>query len=162
MLLEIRQWQKFRQELSSCWDGRPFGHSRRGPKSGELLCPFPWGAWSPSNTMPLGPRPSTIPSGMPNSCSIQPFGHHTPTLQTDNGHIALNEPFHKRSPKTNKATRYAYRCANLATISPQSGLNAIVCLYMYAVFQIWNTAKKAGKKVATLMLVGSDVNIQGV
>jgi len=28
--------------------------------------------------------------------------------------------------------------------------------------QIWNTAKKAGKKVATLMFVGSDVNIQGV
>jgi len=34
----------FRQELSSCWDGRPFGHSRRGPKvEGGLLCPFPRG-----------------------------------------------------------------------------------------------------------------------
>ena len=27
--------------------------------------------------------------------------------------------------------------------------------------QIWNTAKKAGKKVATMMWVGSSINIQG-
>jgi len=27
--------------------------------------------------------------------------------------------------------------------------------------QIWNTAKKAGKKVATMMWVGSSVNVQG-
>jgi len=26
-----------KQELSSCWDGRPFGHNRHGPKSGEGL-----------------------------------------------------------------------------------------------------------------------------
>jgi len=32
------------QQLSSCWDGRPFGHNGYGPKSeGWLLCPFPWG-----------------------------------------------------------------------------------------------------------------------
>jgi len=30
------------QELSSCWDGRPFGHNRHEPKSGGLLCAFPW------------------------------------------------------------------------------------------------------------------------
>jgi len=31
------------QELSSCWDGRPFAHNRHGPKNGRgLLCPFPW------------------------------------------------------------------------------------------------------------------------
>jgi len=31
-----------RQELSSCWDGRPFGHNRHGPKScdGLLLLVF--------------------------------------------------------------------------------------------------------------------------
>jgi len=27
----------YKQELSSCWDGRPFGHNRHGPKSGEGL-----------------------------------------------------------------------------------------------------------------------------
>ena len=27
--------------------------------------------------------------------------------------------------------------------------------------QIWNTAKKAGKKVTTMMWVGSSVNVQG-
>jgi len=33
-------------KLSSCWDGRPFGHNRHGPKSGRLLCPIPWsGSW---------------------------------------------------------------------------------------------------------------------
>ena len=30
------------QELSSYSDGRPFDHNRHGPKSGGLLCPFPW------------------------------------------------------------------------------------------------------------------------
>jgi len=39
------------QELSSFWDGRPFGHNRYGPKSGGC-CPPPlfWGAWG------LGPN----------------------------------------------------------------------------------------------------------
>jgi len=33
---------KFRtlQELSSCWDGRPFGHNRHRPKSGGCCAPF--------------------------------------------------------------------------------------------------------------------------
>jgi len=31
------------QELSSCWDGRPFGHNRRGPKSGGYCAHFPGG-----------------------------------------------------------------------------------------------------------------------
>jgi len=35
------------QELSSSWDGRPFGHNRHGPKRGGLLCPFPWGQLGP-------------------------------------------------------------------------------------------------------------------
>jgi len=29
------------QELSYCWDGRPFGRSRHGPKSEGLQCSFP-------------------------------------------------------------------------------------------------------------------------
>jgi len=44
------------QELSSCWDGRPFGHNRAWAESGEGCC----GGWvptgSPSNTMGPGPR----------------------------------------------------------------------------------------------------------
>ena len=48
--------------LSSNWDGRPFGHSRHGPKI-EGPCPF-WGAWSPSNTVSPGPRPTSVPSGI--------------------------------------------------------------------------------------------------
>jgi len=39
------------QELSSGWDGWPFGHNRHAPKSGGLLCPFPWESWVPSNTL---------------------------------------------------------------------------------------------------------------
>ena len=45
------------------------------------LCPF-WGggAGSPSNTMWPGPRPTCMPSFV---LTVQPFGHSTPTLQTD-------------------------------------------------------------------------------
>ena len=69
-------------ELSSCWDGWLFGHDRHGQKSGGLLCLFPWeGAASPSNTMWRELRP--IPQYQMESWSIQPFGHNTPTLQTD-------------------------------------------------------------------------------
>jgi len=50
-----------KQELGSCWDGRPFGHNRHGLKSGGLLCPFPWGAGSPSNIMWPGPRSTSVP-----------------------------------------------------------------------------------------------------
>jgi len=46
---------------SSC-DRRPFGHSRHRPKSRGLLCPFLGGVGSPSNTMWLGPRPTSLPS----------------------------------------------------------------------------------------------------
>ena len=38
---------KYLQDLASSWDGRPFGHNRRGPKSGGLLCPFPWDTAAP-------------------------------------------------------------------------------------------------------------------
>jgi len=29
---------KHKQELSSCWDGRPFSHNRHGPKVGRGWC----------------------------------------------------------------------------------------------------------------------------
>jgi len=55
-------------------------HNRHGPKSGTGCCsPFRRGAESPSNTMSPGPRPTSVPSGI---LSHQPFGHNTPTLQT--------------------------------------------------------------------------------
>jgi len=49
-----------KQELSSRWDGRPFGHNRRGPKVGRGWVP----TGSPSNTMWPGPRPTFLPSGI--------------------------------------------------------------------------------------------------
>jgi len=53
-----------KQELSSCWDGRPFGHNRQGPKVGRGCC----GGWvfsgSPSDTMWPGPKPTSLPSGI--------------------------------------------------------------------------------------------------
>jgi len=50
-------------ELSSCWDGRPFSHNRYGPKSG-VCCALSMGrAESPSNTMWHGLRPTYVPSG---------------------------------------------------------------------------------------------------
>jgi len=53
-----------KQELSSCWDGRPFGHNRRGQKIGGCCAPFRGEAGSPSNTMSHGPRPISVPSGI--------------------------------------------------------------------------------------------------
>jgi len=51
--------QSTEQELSSCRDGRPFGHNRHGPKrGGGAAAPFHGGAGSPSNTM----WPASIPS----------------------------------------------------------------------------------------------------
>ena len=57
----------FVQELSSCIYGRPFGHNKHGPKSGGLLCPFPWGAAVSSNTLSFTTfrtRPTSVQSGM--------------------------------------------------------------------------------------------------
>jgi len=54
------------QELSSCWDGRPFGHNKHGPKSiRAAAAPLSVeGAGSPSNTMSPGLRPTSVPSGI--------------------------------------------------------------------------------------------------
>jgi len=86
------------QELSSSWDRQPFGHSRHGPKSGRLLCPFPWGLSPHLTQCRLG---RGLPRYQVASWSIQPFGHNTPTLQTDstgqtdrqvNGPVAYGKP----------------------------------------------------------------------
>jgi len=76
-----RNLRAVRQELSSCWDGRPCQNS--GPKSGGYCtCRFPWGEQ-------LGPHLTRcrLGQGLPlyqvASWSTQPFGHNTPTLQTD-------------------------------------------------------------------------------
>jgi len=56
--------------------GRPFGHNRHGPKSGEGLL---WGGWvptgSPSNTIWPGGMSRSLPLYQVASWSIQPFGH---------------------------------------------------------------------------------------
>jgi len=57
-----------RQELSSCWDGRPFGHNRHGPKAGRGCC----GGLGPHLTQcGLGRGISLYQVA---SQSIQPFG----------------------------------------------------------------------------------------
>jgi len=46
-----------------------------------LLCPFPWGeSLVPSNTVAWAEAYTSVQVA---SWSIQPFGHNTPTLQTD-------------------------------------------------------------------------------
>jgi len=51
------------------------------PKIGGLRPLLGRGAGSPSNTVWPGPRPTCVPCFIFN-CSIQPFGHSTPTSQT--------------------------------------------------------------------------------
>ena len=69
------------QELSSCWDGRPFGHNRHVSKSG--------GCWAPiGGTGELGPHLTQCCLGWGLTpyqvayWSIQPLGHnrHGPTI----------------------------------------------------------------------------------
>jgi len=96
---------KDRQELSSCWDGRPFGHNKHGPKTGGCCSVLGEAvqAGSPSNTVWPGPKPTSVPSGT----LIHPtvWSQYTNvtdrqtarTGQTDNGPIAQGEPFYKRS-----------------------------------------------------------------
>ena len=68
------------QELSSCWDGRSFGHNSHGPKSGGLLCPFLWGELGPHLTQcRLG---WSLPPYQVVSWSIQLFGHNTHGLKS--------------------------------------------------------------------------------
>jgi len=62
--------QQLQQELSSCWDGRPFGRDRHGPKSGEGLL---WGTLGHHLTQcGLG---WGLPLYQVASWFIQPFGH---------------------------------------------------------------------------------------
>jgi len=42
--------QHWKQELSSCWDGRPFSHNRHGPKSGGAAVPLSVGELGPHLT----------------------------------------------------------------------------------------------------------------
>jgi len=42
----------------------PFGHNRHGPKTGAAVSLWAGGAWSPSNTLCPGPRPTSLPSGI--------------------------------------------------------------------------------------------------
>jgi len=69
-----------KQVLSmSSWGGRPFSHNRHGPKIGG--CALLW------RGMGFHLIQCRLHQGLPpcqdSSWSIQPFGHNTPTLQTD-------------------------------------------------------------------------------
>jgi len=69
------------QELSSCWDGWTFGHNKHWSKIGGLLCPLFGSELGPHLTQcSLG---RGLPPCQVASWSIQPFGHNTPTSQTD-------------------------------------------------------------------------------
>jgi len=68
-----------KQELSSIWDGRRFGHNKHGPKSRGCCAPFV-GELGPHLTQcGLG---QGLHSYQVASWSIQPFGYNTATLQT--------------------------------------------------------------------------------
>ena len=64
-------------EVSS-WSIQPFGHNRHGPKIGAGLCTVFLGRdGSTSNTILLGPRPTSVPSGIlihPTVCLKQTWG----------------------------------------------------------------------------------------
>jgi len=85
---KINVWQfvillAFKQELSSCSDGRPFGHNRHVPKSGGLLYPFPWEELGPHNTLSPGPRPISVPSGILIYPTVWPQYTNVTDRQTD-------------------------------------------------------------------------------
>jgi len=70
-------------------------------KVGGCCAPFGW-AGSPSNTMWPGPRPTSIPRGIPMHPTVWPqYTNVTDrrTGQADNDSIAWGEPFYKRSSK---------------------------------------------------------------
>jgi len=51
------------------------GHNRHGPKREGGAVPLSGVSRVPSNTMWPGPRSTSVPSGVFNSSSIQPFEH---------------------------------------------------------------------------------------
>jgi len=63
------------QELSSCSDGRSFGHNRHGPKNGGCCAAFRGGTGSPSNTMWPGPTHTPVPSGILIHPAVWPQRH---------------------------------------------------------------------------------------
>jgi len=111
-------WAENKRVVPPFWDGSwvPSNRMSLGPRptslpSGILILPAVWpqqiwaenwggGTGSPSKTVWPGTRPTFVPSFI----LIHPtVGHNTQMLQagqteTDNGPIALGEPFYKRSP----------------------------------------------------------------
>ena len=62
-----------------------------GQKVRGLLCPFPWGAGSPSNTMSPGLRPASVPSGILIHPTVWSQSINVTDSQ-DNGPVAQGEP----------------------------------------------------------------------
>jgi len=73
--------RRSKQELTSSWDGRPFGHNRHRPKKGGWCAPFRGDRAAPHLTQcGLG---RDLPPYQVASWSIQPFGHnrHGPKIE---------------------------------------------------------------------------------
>jgi len=64
---------KYKQVLSTSWDGRPFGHNRHGPKIG-VLCPF-FGRGELGSHLKQCGLGRCLPKYQVASSSIQSFGH---------------------------------------------------------------------------------------
>jgi len=80
----------YQQELSSCWDRRPFGHNRHGPKSVwgaavPLSVGGGGGAGSPSNTVSPRPRSIQVPIVWPQYTNVT-------DRQTGHRSVAYSEP----------------------------------------------------------------------
>jgi len=62
MVLDCDFTPKFKQELTLAEMGNRLAIDMA--EKWGLLCPSPWGAGPPSNTMWPGPRPTAVPSGI--------------------------------------------------------------------------------------------------
>jgi len=128
------------QELSSYWDGRPFGHNRHGSKNGELLCPFPWGQLGPHLTqcrLGLGLPPymkwHLNPSGRLAATDMGQKLGVVPLLGELDSHLTQCGLGRSLSPyqlaSWYRANRFSQRGRSLYAIAcPSVCLSSIVCL----------------------------------
>jgi len=70
--------------------GNRLATTLHGRKVAELLRPFPWKAESPSNAIPPGPRPTSVPVGILIHPTVWPQ-YTNVTDRQDNGPVAYNE-----------------------------------------------------------------------
>jgi len=77
------------QELSSCWDRRPFGHNKHGPKNWGGLCPL-FGEGELSSGLTGYGRGRGLPAWQVSFWYVLPYGPNTPTSRArQTGHSVL-------------------------------------------------------------------------